>query len=400
MGLPITMSARILAALWLSGCAGTIAAGSGPVHDPAPQRCKSARPYRGAALHRAPAVEVFSGVTGSLAGNLDAEAIGRLDRAMRAALDKTGATAMSAAVGVPGSGLWSATRTRDGAASGLEFWWASVGKAFTAVAVLQAVESGELKLGDPLARWFPEFPNAKAITIDHLLTHTSGIYSFQSDPELRATPGWKSPELLIDVARRHGNAFCPGEHWSYSNTGYVLLARILERVAGRPFHEILTQRIVDALGLEHTRALVPRADRTGIAEAHPSKPEEAEAGFDFSTPYGAGIVVSRADDMVRFWQALLAGRLLQPETVRAQFERLWPMFGNGTFYGRGVMLYEVPQAEGAPTIWLGHGGGAPGIKAVVAWAPGARAFVAVVLDADGSAEATAHLLLEALRGGG
>ena len=106
------------------------------------------------------------------------------------------------------------------------FWFASDGKAFTAVVVQQLVEEGKLKFDDKLARWFPDYPNARVITIDHPLTHTSGIYSFQADSGLlRAKPGYKTPEELIAVALTHGNAFCPGEYWSYSNTGYVMLKR-------------------------------------------------------------------------------------------------------------------------------------------------------------------------------
>ena len=83
--------------------------------------------------------------------------------------------------------------------------------------------------------------------------------------------------------------------------------------------------------------------------------------------------------------------------MQGMFERLYPMFGQPQFYGRGVMLYEVPKPDGGAQVWLGHSGGCPGIKAVVAYAPEAGAFVAVALNNDGSAEATAHLLLKALK---
>lgn len=88
---------------------------------------------------------------------------------------------------------------------------------------------------------------SKVITIAHLLTHTSGIYSFQADSGLRAKPGLKSPGELIAVAQKHGNAFCPGEYCSYCNTGYVMLGQIIERIEGRPFHEVVTSRIVERL---------------------------------------------------------------------------------------------------------------------------------------------------------
>jgi len=108
-------------------------------------------------------------------------------------------------------------------------------------------------------------------------------------------------------------------------------------------------------------------------------------------------VVATAADMVEFWHALLGGRLLKPATVRERFDRLYPMFDPGTFYGRGVMLYDVPDKDGRRLTWLGHSGGAPGTKALVIYSVEENAFVAVAMNNDGSVEATANLLLKALR---
>ena len=96
------------------------------------------------------------------------------------------------------------------------------------------------------------------------------------------------------------------------------------------------------------------------------------------------------------WFFSKRGQLLKPETVYSQFARLYPMFGNGTFYGRGLMLYDVPTKEGGRATWLGHSGGCPGIKAVVVYDMDAKVFIAVAPNSDGSAEATANLLLKAL----
>jgi len=365
-----------------------------------PVNCDSAKSYQGPKLHARPPVRFFSEASGSLAGSLDTNTVARLEKALERALAATKSPSMTVAVGVPEKGLWSATGVDQLAARETTpqyFYWASAGKAFTAVVILQLVEDGKLKLDDKLARWFPDFPNAKAITLDHLLTHTSGLYSFQNDAALRSQPGYKSPETLLAVAKAHGNAFCPGEYWSYCNTGYVLLARIVEQVEGQPFHEVVTRRIIDRLGLKFTRSLAPKSAAADIAAAHPSKPEEAEAEFHFSTPFGAGNIAGTAEDMVRFWHALLNGQLVKPKTLPGMFERLYPMFGQPQFYGRGVMLYEVPKPDGGTQVWLGHSGGCPGIKAVVAYAPEAGAFVAVAMNNDGSAEATAHLLLKALK---
>ncbi len=383
--------------LMVTGCCGpTAAAAESDWHAVV---CDSARPYHGPKPHPAPERRVFTDAAPSFGAGLDTNAIARLERALDKAQSATKAPAMTVAVGVPGRGVWSATRGTPGDTNAPPrwFWFASVGKAFTAAVVLQLVEEGKLSLDDPLSRWFPDFPNAKAITLDHLLRHTGGIYSFQNDPKLRVQPGYHAPEELIGVARAHGNGFCPGEYWSYSNTGYVLLGLIVERVEGRPFHEVVDTRVIRRLGLVNTRALAPQEELPGLARPSPSRPTEEPVGSTVpTTPYAAGNVVATAGDMVRFWHALLAGELLKPATVRNQFAELLPMFDPGTFYGRGVMLYDVPDKDGRHLTWLGHSGGAPGSKALVLYSVESKAYVAVAMNNDGSAEATANLLLKAL----
>jgi D-alanyl-D-alanine carboxypeptidase len=101
--------------------------------------------------------------------------------------------------------------------------------------------------------------------------------------------------------------------------------------------------------------------------------------------------------MVAFWRALLGGQLLKPPQVEAMFATLYPMFDTGTFYGLGVMAMDAPESAGGATVWLGHAGGASGVGAMALYSPADRAFVAVALTGDGSATATANLLLKQLR---
>jgi D-alanyl-D-alanine carboxypeptidase len=230
---------------------------------------------------------------------------------------------------------------------------------------------------------------------EHLLTHTSGAFSFNSDLPFRRRRGYTPPAELIRIAARHGNASCPGERWAYTNTGYVLLALIVERVEGRPFHEVVTRRVIERLGLRNTIALAPRQRPPGLATGHVGRRPDPD--FDSSTPFGAGNIVASADDMVRFWQAMLAGRLVGMATVRAAWERLYPMFDPGTYYGRGVMLTEFHDRAGTAGLWLGHAGGTPSAKAVLVWDPAARVLVAVAINGDVSAEAAAYRLLEQVR---
>jgi len=193
----------------------------------------------------------------------------------------------------------------------------------------------------------------------------------------------------LAIVRRHGAMFCPGERWRYSNTGYALLGAIIEKVDGRPYGDAITERIIKPLGLRSMRAIRPgeAADDVSALISAKEKPiEPAWAG-------AAGPIAASADDMTRFWAALLGGRLLKPDTVQAMFAAAYPMFDAGTFYGLGVMVFEVPQPDGTKALWLGHAGGTPGASAVVAYSPADKTFVAVALTGDGSATATANLLL-------
>lgn len=307
-------------------------------------------------------------------------------------------SALTAALATADGGIWTQTLTSSaGAGLPTSFFWASVGKAYTATAILQLVEEGKLALDAPLSRWAPEMPNAAWITVEDLLAHTSGLYSFQADASLRAEPGYKSPERLLAVAATQPAGFCPGGAWSYSNTGYVLLGRIIEALDGRPYHEALTQRVVERLDLRETTVLAPRQVLKGMA-APIASGETDGATDDVTTSYAAGAVAASAADVVRFWRAVMVGRLHGAQMTQRRFARLYPMAGVGPgYYGLGVMVSDLSAADpNATDTWLGHAGGLPGAKALVAYSLEKQAYVAVALTGEGSPEATANLLLSGL----
>ncbi len=309
-----------------------------------------------------------------------------------------GVKAITAAVAEPDGSVWTQAWRADEGPLPTRFHWASVAKAYTATAVMQMAEAGQLSLTDTLDRWAPAVPNAQWITIEDLLAHTSGLYSFQDDEALRATPGYKSPEQLLAVAAAHPPLFQPGAAWSYSNTNYVLLGQIVEAVDGKPWHEALGERIAARRDLDDTVFIAPQASVEGLAPPAPAEPAPGTAD-DISTPYAAGALAASSLDMVRFWRDLLADRFHGAETTRRRFYRLYPMAGVGPgHYGLGVMVSDLSAADPAATdVWLGHSGGLPGAKAVVAYSMQTRAFVAVALTGEGSPEATANLLLSELR---
>jgi D-alanyl-D-alanine carboxypeptidase len=371
--------------------------------------CRAAVPYRGQPLRAAPALP---DVRGAIDGTFDAAIAERLQQAAAKGQEASGAASMTVAVAVPGSGLWTSEtggrgqtgqrgqhepRGQDTAAPPLHYW-ASAGKTLVAVVVLQLVEEGKLALGDPVSRWIKNVPNGDAITIEQLLAHTSGLFSANEDKRVHEDHRYLTPEENLAVARKHGPLFCPGENWRYSNTGYDLLGMIVERVDGRPFQAAIAARIIAPLGLTRMRVLTPRDAAPDVAPPDVAPlTSTKERPINPAWPGAAGSIVASADDMIRFWHALLGSRLLKAETVRRMFDRLYPMFTPVEFYGLGVMVYDLPEADGSKTMWLGHSGGTPGASALVAYSPADRAFVAVALTGDGSAPAVANLLLRALR---
>ena len=134
---------------------------------------------------------------------------------------------------------------------------ASVTKTFTAALVLRYVEQGLIRLDDPLARWLPDWPNAKKITIRMLLNHTSGIPDYFRNPKLDLALNkdkkrvWTSAEILEGYVPK-GAVFPPGKGWSYSNTNYLLLGVVAAEVGGAPWEELVRRELVEPLGLDST----------------------------------------------------------------------------------------------------------------------------------------------------
>jgi D-alanyl-D-alanine carboxypeptidase len=327
---------------------------------------------------------------------------GRLDEAATRVLSATATPGMTAAVAIPGSGRWSATRGLARAepaqpvADDTVFYWASVGKAATALVVLQLVDHGALRLDDRLDRWYPQAPNAAGITIANLLTHTSGLASNPTADPLAAR--YEPPEELLASLSIQVPAFCPGSGWLYSNVGYLLLGKIAEQVSGLPFHELVARAIATPLNLPTLRALRPGEMPPQLAISHDGRVPQPDLGI--SSRLGMGNIVARAEDVLVFWRAVLTGELLQSASARRQWEALYPMDGvlpwGQAWYGQGVMLVEWTDERQRKRTWLGHLGGTPHANAVVAYDPRAGAFVAVAVNSGTSSVAIAAELLKAI----
>lgn len=330
-------------------------------------------------------------------GAMSAVDSARFDDVMRDLLDTVGTPAISAAVSCD-AGEWhasiglSCTRPSSAVDAQTVFYWASVGKAITAVLVLQLVEAGRLRLIDTLDRWFPRMPEAPRITLDHLLTHTSGLATNTTRPPLGEA--YEPPEVLLPEATP--SPFCPGEGFNYSNTGYLLLGLIAEWEGGLAFHERVRQRIAQPLGLASLRALQPAETANDVAVAHLAREPRPDGGM--SSRLGMGNIVARAEDMLSFWRALLCGHLLQAATLRRQWAVLSGLPGTDHDFGQGVMQVRWTDAAARARVWWGHLGGTPTANALVAWDPLVQAFVAVAVNSEVSSAAVANRLLARVEG--
>ncbi|MBR1216633.1 beta-lactamase family protein [Bradyrhizobium sp. U87765 SZCCT0131] len=353
-----------------------------------PTVCTAAKPYAGQPLHAAPSASVLP-PRAALAGQLPAATADKLEAALDTAFKATQAQAMTAAVALPGKGQWTGMRGTDKPL----FFWASAGKQAIAVVVLQLAEERKLRLSDQVSRWIDGVPNGDLITVEHLLSHTSGLYSANEDEAVHRRGGRMTRDEEMAILRHRGALFCPGENWRYSNSGYALLGDIISRADGRPWRQAIEARIIDRLGLKGMRVAQP-----GMATDDIALPAAAngEDGLDITVPGAAGALIASASDMVRFEQAVLDGELLKTTSRRQMLAQLYPMFDAGTFYGFGVMVYDRPDTP-RRLYWIGHSGGGAGVRAVVAYDPHRRAFAAVSLNGGaGDAHASANLLLKTL----
>lgn len=199
----------------------------------------------------------------------------------------------------------------------------SLTKQFTAAGVLLLAEQGKLKIDDKLSLYLPNFPRANDVTLRDLLDHTSGIHNFTESPVIDkiSTSGATVEDLVNDIAGQSPLFdFEPGTGWWYSNSNYVLLGAVIEKVSGKTWAAFMKSEIFDKLGMTDTAAddardVVPhRASGYSLIGGTPGKFRNADF-TDMSVPYAAGALRSTAGDMARWNAALFGGKLLKAESL-------------------------------------------------------------------------------------
>lgn len=194
-------------------------------------------------------------------------------------------------------------------APGMVLRLGSITKQFTATAILMLLDEGKLALSDDITRFFPDYPTrGKKITVEHLLTHTSGIASYTSRQEYVLTMGSDmTVAQMIDSFKNAPLDFEPGTAYRYNNSGYFLLGAIIEKVSGQPYAKFLEQRIFVPLGMKDTAYEGFERSSTAHAAGHSpgAKGFEHSAALSMTQPYAAGALVSSVDDLAR-WDAAVS----------------------------------------------------------------------------------------------
>ncbi|GAA3943935.1 serine hydrolase domain-containing protein [Chitinophaga oryziterrae] len=262
--------------------------------------------------------------------------------------------------------------------TGMVFNLASITKQFTAVAVLQLVEKNEISLYDSLQKFIPEFPSkGHTITIEHLLTHTSGIKDYlRLDYDAQNIERWDfTPKQLIDSFKNYPLDFIPGTRFSYSNSGYFLLGYIIERVSGKRYQSYIVDNLLNPLGLTHTYFDSDGSIIPGRANGY----RKSSAGFknaEYWSPtieYAAGGLISSASDLLKWNNGLHAYQLLKKETLQKAFTPFRLTNGTTTDYGYGWYVKTTNNIRS-----IEHEGGMPGFKTNEIYYPAEDLFIVIL----------------------
>lgn len=221
------------------------------------------------------------------------------------------------------------------------FYMASVSKQFTSMAIMLLKDEGKLTFDDTLQRFFPDFPWwANTVTIRHLLTHTSGIPDYYALG--LAKPGFTNADVVNLSKEIDSLLFVPGSRYEYSNTAYVLLSSIVQKVSGQGFHAFMRERVFEPLQMSKTVAF----DETKPERFNPCKGFDAEGKEDdyvyFTT--GGGGLYSNVGDMYKWHLALREGRLAAVSTMEEALSPMKLNDGSLSWYGFGWMLNETQRS--------------------------------------------------------
>lgn len=266
-----------------------------------------------------------------------------------------------------------------------KFRLGSITKQFTSMLIMQLVQENKIKLDGKLTDYLTDYrkDTGDRVTIHQLLNHTSGIPSYTGLPNFFQDIS-RNPYTVTDFVKKFTSGdfeFEPGTKWNYNNSGYFLLGAIIERVTGKPYEQVLKERILDPVGMkntgyDHSDTLI--AKRAAGYERRP-------AGFinapylDMGLPYAAGSLYSTVEDLYLWDQALYTDKLLS-----AALKEVWYKPGlNNYAYGWGVRKVPMGAQDEQITV-IEHGGGINGFNTLITRMPESKNLVVLLNNTGGT----------------
>jgi D-alanyl-D-alanine carboxypeptidase len=279
---------------------------------------------------------------------------------------------------------YASMETNTAAAPETRYRIGSISKTYTTVLVFKAIEENKLSLEQSIANYFPSIPNAGKITIRHLLSHRSGIHNFTDDSSYVSWHTQKKTEAeLVDMITRGGSDFEPGSKAIYSNSNFVLLSFLLQKIYGKPYSVLLDEKIVKPIGVKDTYlgSKITPVQNEAASYRYTGKWEK-ETETDISIPLGAGGIVSTASDLTRFADALFNGKLVSAQSL----QQMQTLQGN---FGMGLFMIPFYDKKG-----YGHTGGIDGFNSIFIYYPEDKTAYALV--SNGSNFVTNNITLATL----
>lgn len=272
------------------------------------------------------------------------------------------------------------------AQSAMRYSIGSISKQLTVAAVLLLAQDGKLTLDDPVGKYVPNLTRGDAITIRQILSHTSGYPDYA--PQDYIIPEWERPvsaDALLDRWARKALEFEPGTRWQYSNTNFVIAGLIVEKVAGAPLVDFLTERVFKPLGMTS----VTNTDRQKLGDNDAQGTFRRALGPPHPAPhegpgwmYAAGELAMTAEDLAKWDVAVIQQAILAPESWRQLETEVVLASGAGTHYGLGI---SVGLTQGHRE--LSHSGEVSGFVASNLVWPDDKLAVAVLTNQDASGAA-------------
>lgn len=268
---------------------------------------------------------------------------------------------------------WSIANTPD-----TKFRLGSITKQFTAALVLQLVEEGKVDLNAPLTRYLPDYPpkNGDRITVHQILNHSSGIPGYTELPQFRE---WalvpSTPAAFVAKFSKLELLFQPGTKFSYSNSAFFVAGYLVEKVTGKPYADVLRERIFEPLGMRDSGYDLPSTLLSKRASGYDATFDGyRNTGYiDMTLPYAAGSLYSTAEDLYKWDQGLYGDVILKPSSKEKMFT---PGLAN---QGYGFV---VRTQDGVKTI--SHGGAINGFNSVIVREPDTKRLVVLLNNTGGA----------------